>query len=151
MSTNDQLSSNIDQEKLQGAINQISAELERFQSQNQFLSNQFSLISSLYQELLASLESLKEIDTKSAGEKVLIPLGPRLFLNFTLTEETKSEILVNLSSGIYKKGNNKTAVETLNNYIIQAKSTLDKLQEEIARIEQEIAKREDLLNQIYAQ
>ena len=151
MSTNTQQDSDIDQEKLQGAINQISAELERFQSQNQYLSNQFSLISTLYQELLASLESLKEIETKNAGEKVLIPLGSRLFLNVALTEETRSEILVNLGSGIYKKSNNTTAVEALNTYIAQTKSTLEKLQDEITRIEQEIARREDLLNQIYAQ
>ncbi|OLS19519.1 MAG: Prefoldin subunit alpha [Candidatus Heimdallarchaeota archaeon LC_3] len=137
------------QDQLRKQIDQISRELNQLNSQIQYVNQQLSIITNYRQDISAALRSINEIKTKKIGEKVLIPLSSKLFLPVSLSEESRSELLINLGSSILKRGNLADASEKLEKELEQSKKVIEALQGDYSKLETEIMNRESFLSQFY--
>ena len=140
---------NISEEQLRKQIYQVSEELNQLNTQFQYISQQLNLINSIHQDMNSTLNSLKELGKRKAGEKILIPMSSRIFLPVKITEETISDIFINLGSNIVKKGDVNAGIEHLEQKLTQTKKALESLQTEYSNLEREITARENYLSQYY--
>ena len=139
----------VQQEQLRRQIDQISRELNQLNSQIQYVNQQLSLITNYHQDISSALRSINEIKTKKVGEKILIPISSKLFVPVSLLEESTSELLINIGSSIFRKGNLVIASEKLEKELEQSKKVIEALRKDYSKLETEITNRETFLSQFY--
>lgn len=137
------------EEQIRKQIYQVSEELNQLNTQFQYISQQINLINSIHQDMNSTLKSLKELGKRKVGEKILIPMSSRIFLPVMITEETISDIFINLGSNIVKKGDVTDGIEHLEHKLEQTKKAMESLQGEYSNLEREITARENFLSQYY--
>lgn len=139
----------INQEELRRQLTRVSQELEQFNVHRQNRINQLTALSSYLETLKAAKDTISELQRREPGEKIMFPLTSLFFVPLLTSEETTEEILINLRSGIFKKGNISSAEAYLDKEIKSVSESVQSLQKDIDKTNQEIRQRENFLAQFY--
>ena len=127
-------------------VQALLRETEQLRGQLQFLVQQSSLVNDSIIDLEGSKTALKEIINRPAGEKILIPLGTQILVSVIL--ESKETVLHDLGSNILKNIPVEESIKKIESRIEIFKKSFSTISSQIYQLENMIAQRESLLNQL---
>lgn len=127
-------------------VQALIRETDQLRGQLQYLIQQSQLLNDSIIDLEGSKSSLKEITTRPAGEKILIPLGTQILVPVIL--ESKETVLHDLGSNILKNIPISESIKKIDARIEVFKKSFSTVSTQIYQLENMIAQRENLLNQI---
>lgn len=112
-------------------------ELQNLQAQYEALKASFDALLSMLSEVKVVKEELKTLSQLNKGEKILIPLGNRVFIKAEIVDPTKT--LFNLGGGVYAILEPKEAGEKLTEYEKDLSENLNRVQKELTETARKIA------------
>ena len=127
-------------------VQALLRETEQLRGQLQFLVQQSSLVNDSIIDLEGSKTALKEIINRPAGEKILIPLGTQILVSVIL--ESKETVLHDLGSNILKNIPVEESIKKIESRIEIFKKSFSTISSQIYQLENMIAQRESILNQL---
>ena len=127
-------------------VQALIRETDQLKAQLQYLLQQSQLLNSSVIDLEGSKSSLKEIMNRPSGEQILIPLGTQLLIPVIL--ESKETVLHDLGSNILKNIPIEESIKKMDERIELFKKSFSTLSSQIYQLENMIAQRENILNQI---
>ena len=123
--------------KLKEDLERYFIELQNLQAQYEALRSGLDALVSLLNEVRIVKEELKVLSTLNKGEKILIPLGSRVFVQAGIVDPSK--ILYNLGAGVYAVLKPTAAEEKLAEYEKDLSEDLGKVQKELAEVARKIS------------
>jgi len=123
--------------KLKEDLERYFIELQNLQAQYEALRSGLDTLVSLLNEVRIVKEELKILSTLNKGEKILIPLGSRVFVQAGIVDP--SRILYNLGAGVYAVLKPVEAEEKLAEYEKDLSEDLGKVQKELAEVARKIS------------
>ena len=123
--------------KLREELERYFVELQNLQAQYEALKSGLDALVSLLNEVRIVREELKILSTLNKGEKILVPLGGRVFVQAGIIDPSK--ILYNLGAGIYAILKPAEAEEKLVEYEKDLSEDLGKVQKELAEVSRKIS------------
>ncbi|RLG74067.1 MAG: prefoldin subunit alpha [Thermoprotei archaeon] len=123
--------------KLKEDLERYFIELQNLQAQYEALRSGLDALVSLLNEVRIVKEELKVLSTLNKGEKILIPLGSRVFVQAGIVDPSK--ILYNLGAGVYAVLKPIEAEEKLAEYEKDLSEDLGKVQKELAEVARKIS------------
>ena len=123
--------------KLKEDLERYFIELQNLQAQYEALRSGLDALVSLLNEVRIVKEELKILSALNKGEKILIPLGSRVFVQAGIVDPSK--ILYNLGAGVYAVLKPKEAEEKLVEYEKDLSEDLGKVQKELAEVARKIS------------
>jgi len=123
--------------KLKEDLERYFIELQNLQAQYEALRSGLDALVSLLNEVRIVKEELKILSTLNKGEKILIPLGSRVFVQAGIVDPSK--ILYNLGAGVYAVLKPVEAEEKLAEYEKDLGEDLGKVQKELAEVARKIS------------
>ena len=123
--------------KLKEDLERYFIELQNLQAQYEALRSGLDALVSLLNEVRIVKEELKILSTLNKGEKILIPLGSRVFVQAGIVDPSK--ILYNLGAGVYAVLKPTEAEEKLAEYEKDLSEDLGKVQKELAEVARKIS------------
>ncbi len=142
-----ELSSNNQTAKL--SYNDVQAlirETDQLRSQLQFLLQQTQLINDSIIDLEGSKAALKEMISRPKDETILIPLGTQILVPVTIN--SKETVLHDLGSNILKNIPVDESIKKIESRIEIFKKSFTTLSSQVYQLENMIAQRENILNQL---
>ena len=127
-------------------VQALIRETDQLRGQLQYLLQQSQLLNDSIVDLEGSKASLKEIMARPEGERVLIPLGTQILLSVTM--ESKETVLHDLGSNILKKISVEDSIKRIDSRIEVFKKSYSTVSTQTYQLENMIAQRENILNQI---
>ena len=127
-------------------VQTLVRETEQLKSQLQFLLQQSQLLNDSIIDLEGSKSSLKEIMNRPNGEKILIPIGTQILIPVIV--ESKESVLHDLGSNILKNLPIDESLKKIDSRIDLFKKSFSTLSNQIYQLENMVAQRENLLNQL---
>ena len=127
-------------------VQALIRETDQLKAQLQYLLQQSQLLNNSVIDLEGSKSSLKEIMNRPSGEQILIPLGTQLLIPVIL--ESKETVLHDLGSNILKNIPIEESIKKMDERIELFKKSFSTLSSQIYQLENMIAQRENILNQI---
>ncbi len=127
-------------------VQALIRETDQLPGQLQYLVQQSQLLSDSVYDLEGSKASLKEIMNRPKGEKMLIPLGSQILVSVIL--DSKETVLHDLGSNILKDIPIEESIKKIEARIEIFKKSSSTISTQIYQLENMIAQRENLLNQI---
>ena len=127
-------------------VQALIRETDQLRAQLQYLIQQSQLLSDSIFDLEGSKASLKEIMNRAKGESMLIPLGSQIMISVIL--DSKETVLHDLGSNILKNIPIEESIKKIEARIDIFKKSSSTVSTQIYQLENMIAQRENLLNQI---
>lgn len=112
-------------------------ELQNLQAQYEALKASFDALLSMLSEVKVVKEELKTLSQLNEGEKILIPLGNRVFIKAEIVDPTRT--LFNLGGGVYAILKPEEAEEKLTEYEKDLSENLNRVQKELTETARKIA------------
>lgn len=126
-------------------INQIVYSMELLKQQLEEVQDQEQSLSVILQEILSSLNFLRNID-KVEGES-LIPIGRGIFVEGVLSD--KNRIMVDIGSGAFKKTSVPEAIKILEERRQEITNAIDNARKSEEEIQRRYLQLNDYLNRVY--
>lgn len=126
-------------------INQIVYSMEILKQQLEEVQDQEQSLSIVLQEILSSLNFLRNIE-KVEGES-LIPIGRGIYVEGTLTN--KNKVLVDIGSGAFKKTSIEEAIKILEDRRVEITGAIENARKSEEEIQRRYLQLEDYLNRMY--
>jgi len=126
-------------------INQIVYSMEILKQQLEEVQDQEQSLSIVLQEILSSLNFLRNIE-KVEGES-LIPIGRGIYVEGTLTN--KNNVLVDIGSGAFKKTSIEEAIKILEDRRGEITGAIENARKSEEEIQRRYLQLEDYLNRMY--
>ncbi|MGC8547256.1 MAG: prefoldin subunit alpha [Thermoplasmata archaeon] len=126
-------------------INQIVYSMEILKQQLEEVQDQEQSLSVILQEILSSLNFLRNIG-KIEGES-LIPIGRGIYVEGTLTN--KNKVLVDIGSGAFKKTSIEDAIKILEDRREEITGAIENARKSEEEIQRRYLQLDDYLNRIY--
>jgi prefoldin alpha subunit len=126
-------------------INQIVYSMEILKQQLEEVQDQEQSLSIVLQEILSSLNFLRNIE-KVEGES-LIPIGRGIYVEGTLTN--KNKVLVDIGSGAFKKTSIEEAIKILEDRRGEITGAIENARKSEEEIQRRYLQLEDYLNRMY--
>ena len=127
-------------------VQALIRETDQLRAQLQYLLQQSELLNGSILDLEGSKTSLKEIISRPSGERILIPLGTQILI--PVITESKETVLHDLGSNILKNIPIEESIKKIDERIELFKKSFSTLSTQIYQLENMIAQRENILNQI---
>lgn len=127
-------------------VQNLIRETDQMRDQLNYLIQQSDILMHSILDLEGSSKTLKEIQIRNEGEKILLPLGSHILIEAAVF--SKETVLFDIGSNVVQQINYKVAVEKIQDRLKSLKDSKNLLGTQISQMQTMIIARENFLNKI---